>query len=1178
MQTEFYDIESLKNVFTLAIWDPGKNNIDLYMLLDNPELAQVDGFEQMLLKGVYEANENVKRMKSTMQIFDLHTKEANERLFSTFGLSDVRMINSPKQQQYSSFPDIFRITCDTDPDYDMETMPYYMGYNSDNYDLTMLAVYATEIYCSTQSNVPNPKYAFRIPTTARIMREHNDRIFKNHKKSMTDYLRMELGEDGNWHDEGWRTQKRRIWKNFKYTGRHIDVSKLNEKQQRVGLKRMIGMMGGQIHESKKLDQNDPVVRTTEELIDLIAYNVSDVVNLDIFLFRNEAYASQFILKRNLLKQYPELVYGKDGEHYRPKIDPENVRYDRLYIDSSSAQLTTKALCPYDHLSDIPVVSFMYPAEEKAKELGIPRVNVLEEAKKFFYGKFKQPEIRAEFDRIYNYYKQIEGKNFNESENYLADYSGKPEYVMPISISSIHKGDTTMCYYRQDGTPTSCFVNFSIGGVHGAEYNQTLYNAHVAEWKRQNELLERAKAICPDPVELRKRKKIEIDGQTYSYGTFLKTGATMTHAEWKDLSSKRPNLFPEKSSSSSGDTSLSDKYQYTSADKCEHEDFTSYYPNMLRMMMAFYNKGLGYDRYAEIFDNKEYYGFLMKPENANLSEKDAKNPAYIKLRKDTGLPFEEYTISDTERKYFSDMRTGTKLLLNSASGAADANFESPIRMNNQIISMRIIGQLFTWRIGQAQTYEGARIISTNTDGLYSVMEREGFTYEENRDFNNKILENEAASIGVAIEPETMYLISKDTNNRMEINEAGTIVKNANGGSLACFKGPLPSKSLAHPAIIDWALTEYLLYMTTDPFNKGYSIEQPFNETVGRNILLSAPDFEVKGKKIFSGWRLLQMYQNIIASSDSSMTYVFGTKHGKPNEPIFMQHYNRAFYVKENADDTIHLHAAVARVITEGQRKKREKDNLPIQQNDPVAIRVMQEGEGIRDILDQLTNKKEASVKKITDVGEDWPVIINNDDLTLYSDQQIQNIMDRIDIEKYLELVKGKFEESWRNITPEWEQEQVLKKAQEKARLKAEKDKARAEKTKENTLKAKIAVTESELAKKNKKAEKSLTKAQKALQKAAEKQEDIAATAKQLETLKEAAKTPENVTDKSVTDSTFPMPAPIDPTEEIQKSMLKDASVSLSKLITDLQKAPGNSENIRKIISMLQEAHTLTNKED
>ena len=128
------------------------------------------------------------------------------------------------------------------------------------------------------------------------------------------------------------------------------------------------------------------------------------------------------------------------------------------------------------------------------------------------------------------------------------------------------------------------------------------------------------------------------------------------------------------------------------------------------------------------------------------------------------------------------------------------------MNNTIISMRIIGQLFTWRIAQAQAYEGARIIGTNTDGLYTIMRRPGHTLEEDIAFNNKILEEESAEIGVEIEPEDMYLISKDTNNRMEINIEKHFVDKAGGGSLACFTGPQVTNSLDHPAILDWGLTE------------------------------------------------------------------------------------------------------------------------------------------------------------------------------------------------------------------------------------------------------------------------------------------------------------------------------------------------------------------------------------
>jgi hypothetical protein len=51
-------------------------------------------------------------------------------------------------------------------------------------------------------------------------------------------------------------------------------------------------------------------------------------------------------------------------------------------------------------------------------------------------------------------------------------------------------------------------------------------------------------------------------------------------------------------------------------------------------------------------------------------------------------------------------------------------------------MRIIGQLFSWRIGQAQVIAGARVPSTNTDGLY--------TADLDETTNNTILSQVAAA--------------------------------------------------------------------------------------------------------------------------------------------------------------------------------------------------------------------------------------------------------------------------------------------------------------------------------------------------------------------------------------------------------------------------------------------------
>ena len=136
---------------------------------------------------------------------------------------------------------------------------------------------------------------------------------------------------------------------------------------------------------------------------------------------------------------------------------------------------------------------MYPSPAKAKALGIKRVNVLEEAKEFFYKNFSQPELREKFDAIYNYYKSIEGQNFNEGKNYLIDHNVDPDSMDPYlqlepelrphKLSEIPAPNTCMFYYKKDGTPSTCFVNFSTGGIHGAEFNLALYEGDLENMQR-----------------------------------------------------------------------------------------------------------------------------------------------------------------------------------------------------------------------------------------------------------------------------------------------------------------------------------------------------------------------------------------------------------------------------------------------------------------------------------------------------------------------------------------------------------------------------------------------------------------------------------------------------------------------------------------------------------------------
>lgn len=952
----FYDIESLENVFTIANYIPHENKLDVYFLIDNKATVLTGVFETAVSR-VHSRNKN---FTGAVCFYDLSDPRNVQRLAKTFGASDLRK-DFPNPKKFDSRENKYRLVCDTDPNYDPEKHPYLMGYNSCNYDTTMLAMY---FYLRLYRKVKNKPVDMKV--TAEIMRKFNDRLFSDFKSNMPKALEFEPG--------GVRpnrnTPQACIRRNMLLSGRHLDVARLNEKQQHIGLKRLLGTLGYQILESDKLKMNASRINNFDEFCELVAYNASDVINLAL-LFNHDLYQAQFALKRELLNTYPQLVYRqKYDAHgnltYDANVQPSSVRPDRLTIDSSSAQFATKCLCPYDHLSDLPVVSYMYPSERKAKELGIKQVNVLEETRKFFYDNFPQEKLRARFDKIYNYYKAIEGKNFNDSDFYKEDH--KLTYPA-MKLSDIPKTDCCIPYFDKNGIPTSCFVLFSIGGIHGAEFNRPLYVSDYTKYIKLMSDLEYVKSKYPNPLELKNAGSIEMrDGSILKASNFLRAN----NKEYKTY--KEPCLFVQKED---GGTELNKKYVYTSVVPTNHEDFTSYYPNMLRMMSAFWNPGLGYDRYAEIFENKQKYGKLMK----------------------------DKSLSEQERAFYAVMREGTKLILNSASGAADTNNKSPIQMNNRIISMRIIGQLFSYRIGQAQTIAGARIVSTNTDGLYSVLEKE---------LNNMILEKESANIGVEIEPEPLFLISKDANNRMELSENLDKIFSASGSSLACMKGPNPAKSLAHPAIIDWALCEYLK-KCAEGSNPFVAIDKPFDYDTGEALLASAYDVFAKKDPVSAKFHWLNMFQMMIASSPGTDTYIYGKKkleNDSLNNIIIMQHYNRVFFMEKGTKfNCVHLQAAYAPSVNHASLMKRSKNGEPEVIVSREAEYVLSEN-GVK-IINTGVEKKDIATRKVTGIDPEWNVYILNQNLNELTDKEFNAIRNGLCYDNYLELLSNAFTNSWQN---------------------------------------------------------------------------------------------------------------------------------------------------------------------
>lgn len=664
-----------------------------------------------------------------------------------------------------------------------------------------------------------------------------------------------------------------------------------------------------------------------------------------------------------------------------------------------------------------------------------------------------------------------------------------------SVAAVRKRPTTLPYFRADGTPTRGFANFSTGGIHGAEYNgdrfdhdvntyasssteffavldaslSALHAAHQADpdsadYQIAQDALSWAKQVLDNQTHYDKSPQLynPATGVTYDkeivaqaawwirnkpVDVVLPSGETTTvkHADvlastsrkstpyWraKPKGSKEPILFPV---AKSGGSSLEQKYNYTSAGTTIHEDFTSYYPLLLTNMAAFTNADLGIDektgrprdRYSDIFEQKEIYGAQRK----------------------------DPSIDEETKQRLGILREGTKLILNSATGAADAGHDTPILMNNRVIAMRIIGQLFSWRIGQAQSLAGATIISTNTDGLYSVLDMET---------NQRVLDEHATAIGVQIEPEELDIVSKDSNSRAEFLSNGYI--NA-AGDLACWDGPNSRNSLDHPAFVDHVLVKYfqLIVNNTVPeipetpelAGVPLALDQPMNRhEVSKIVATMHEEFEPK--------KLLSFYQNILASSRGSNTFLFSVPYIPAAEgeethpatdtttiatptlsfdaygnkakvmptqstlnkrvPSLLQYYTRTFHVRKNTEQAVFdviganpvlIAAAKATAIAAASADSRKKKGVAPTNADPVAMHVLEVAGAD---TESLRHEKDLKVTKHTGQDPSLPVVVFNQ--TIWhnpNDDVINALLGAIDQDAYIDMAISSYNNSWRNITP------------------------------------------------------------------------------------------------------------------------------------------------------------------
>lgn len=1038
----FYDVESLSNVFTVAWWYPNMNAIVLSYIDDDHIIQSASDFEY-IRQYIYRIHPKL-RENYTQIIFEniaqtgcinefngvngnTYTPLGMQSFAKRLGLTNLKTYlnasidDRDKEGGGFQYHPAFYPVKQTDPDFDETKHGYRFGYNSTNYDLTILAYLLSQIddkYFTSNFTNQAVQWGNGELIKASMLREFNDELFESDWiNQMAMRLANEPGKStngyGDFTNHGWILRK-----GWLLSGRFIDVSRLNEKLQKVGLKRLLGMLGLQIMESEKLE-NNTTVNTLEELADLFAYNISDVVNLQV-LFEHKVYQNSFRVRGQLLQTYPQTIYGQKSGIPEPGREMPadvgnymNIRKDRLARDSTSAKFVELALAPYKPIKDIPAVSFMYPSELEAKKLGVTPTDILEDTKAFFEEQITDDPnhpAHQDFMEIYHFYDSIRGRNFNTSKAYKTYYGEKgieaqnSQYIRGL----MNKYNTNLFYYHKDQEGnvyhSSCLANFSIGGIHGAEVNMEKYNDKLATYHQEKAVQEYVESLYPTAVDAlngptyiklpvyfqlteRLLLKHKPDG-TIKIREFVKSGSTKEKAAWREI--PPISLFKK---NASGNWGVNDKYSFVSVGASHHEDFVSYYPLLLSRLSIFINPS--YHGYKENGDPADPY-------NDMFLERLAKK----KEAKDESLPENVRELAEIEQE-------SRKLLINAASGAGDATFDNNIRANNAVISMRIIGQLFAWRIGQAQALAGARIPSTNTDGLY--------TMDISAEDNDRILKEISKDMYIGIEPERLdRFVSKDSNNRLGV--AHGKIGSAKGGTLNSWKGPEPTQSLDHPAIIDHILANYLADPNVkNPANRAFDrtkAEKMFHEFITEHLQKGTPQ------------EALLYFQWIVASSSGKHRYVYAKQINKHTGEVRiknLQHYNRIFLIKiTNEAFRQELYLATKGEVPKAKMTKRIKAYeagecrySDLWEHDEDALHILRENGYDLLALSQKnlnvshTKQYEARTQKVRTMPPNQHVGIYNQSIVDLPNETATLMINLLDMDAYLHILENAFR-SWCNV--------------------------------------------------------------------------------------------------------------------------------------------------------------------
>jgi hypothetical protein len=750
------------------------------------------------------------------------------------------------------------------------------------------------------------------------------------------------------------------------------------------------------------------------------------------------YAGSLELRRSLIVEYPSTV----RDSFSRVRSFQTGSGQRATVNSTSAQLVENILAPNNPITDFIGVSYLYPrtgipVNHPAAECGRSGCvcagrDELENAWRWFGFKLDDSPngdaARQQIKEIFDFYRHIRGRNFNDGRAWFNAYRGDPAAPDQVSdLKAMPKARMTVPYFRVDGQATDCFINFSIGGSHGAQHNRRALEQRNAETALFNADLAAAMAMFPGPegparfFTAHGPSKIFVgpSGRTYTRQRLLTAASTkkamlaaveagLMDAYGRSLPSAplplgwRPakvlaKPFVEQAAGEGRVNRLDPKLGFTSAGLTLHEDFSSYYPNLLANLRVF-DTGTGADPYMAIYQRKEALGAVAKDARATKAEK-------VRAKV---------------------LRDGAKLVLNSASGAADMERDTKIRANNAILSMRILGQIEIWRVAQSQAFAGAQVVSTNTDGLYVAIDPKAQANDPRRVLLESLVAAESDRIGIAIELEPLWLVSKDSNNRLELadegGKPGEPLK-AGGGSLAAFRGPTPAKSSANPGLVDQMLAEAMAhYLKTASAPRRPDHLLPFDAPLDEAWLQARLGelFATKDPDELAHL-VRQCARVVVAGSAGTNLHPYAVDAASVADALdetgceaeLLGKCSRVFLAREGVARAKRVATASLRQVSMVEAERRQAEGLRPARHHPRALTALSAA-GV-----ELFDGFEAAARLTTRLDSTQPVLIDERDLVFLAKTNPRglraSLIDHLDIEAYAQLVRAAWE-LWQN-TPQ-----------------------------------------------------------------------------------------------------------------------------------------------------------------